>query len=39
MKHFNVILSSMFQFSWEMPFFESGGTEVFKAGRNKLFFK
>ena len=27
----------MFKFSWEMLFFESGDTEVFKADRNKLF--
>ena len=27
----------MFKFSWEMLFFESQNTEVFEAGRNKLF--
>ena len=27
----------MFQFSWEMLFFESGDTRVFKDDRNKLF--
>ena len=27
----------MFKCSWEMLFFESEDTEVFKAGRNKLF--
>ena len=27
----------MFKFSWEMLFFESGDTEVFKAARNMLF--
>ena len=30
-------MSSMFQFSWEMLFFESGDTRVFKDDRNKLF--
>ena len=30
-------LSSMFKFPWEMLFFESKDTEVFKADRNKLF--
>ena len=30
-------MSLMLQFSWEMLFFESGDTEVFKAGRSKLF--
>ena len=30
-------MSSMFQFSWEMLFFESGDTRVFKGDRNKLF--
>ena len=27
----------MSKFSWEMPFFESRDTEVFKAARTKLF--
>ena len=31
------LMSSMFQFSWEMLFFESGDTRVFKDDRNKLF--
>ena len=30
-------MSLMFQFSWEMLFFESGDTGVFKDDRNKLF--
>ena len=30
-------LSSIFKFPWEMLFFESKDTEVFKADRNKLF--
>ena len=30
-------LSSMFKFPWEMLFFKSKDTEVFKADRNKLF--
>ena len=30
-------MSLMLKFSWEMIFFESGDTEVFKADRNKLF--
>ena len=30
-------LSSMFKFPWEVLFFESKDTEVFKADRNKLF--
>ena len=30
-------MSVMFKFSWEMLFFESNDTEVFKADRNKLF--
>ena len=30
-------MSSMLKFSWEMLFFESGDTEVFKADRSKLF--
>ena len=30
-------MSVMFKFSWEMLFFNSGDTEVFKAVRNKLF--
>ena len=30
-------MSLMFKCSWEMLFFESEDTEVFKAGRNKLF--
>ena len=30
-------MSLMLKFSWEMLFFESGDTEVFKAGRSKLF--
>ena len=30
-------MSSILKFSWEMFFFESGDTEVFKADRNKLF--
>ena len=30
-------MSLMLKFSWEMLFFESGDTEVFKADRSKLF--
>ena len=30
-------MSLMLKFSWEMLFFESGDTGVFKADRNKLF--
>ena len=30
-------MSLMFKFSWEILFFESGDTKVFKAVRNKLF--
>ena len=30
-------MPSTFQFLWEMPFFERGNTENFKAARNKLF--
>ena len=30
-------MSLMFKFSWEMLFFESGDTGVFRDGRNKLF--
>ena len=30
-------MSLMFKYSWEMLFFESRDTEVFEAGRNKLF--
>ena len=30
-------MSLMFKFSWEILFFESGDTEVFKAARIKLF--
>ena len=30
-------MSLMLKFSWEMLFVESGDTEVFKAGRSKLF--
>ena len=30
-------MSLMFQFSWEMLFFESGDKGVFKDDRNKLF--
>ena len=30
-------MSVMFKYSWEMLFFESNDTEVFKAARNKLF--
>ena len=30
-------MSLMFKYSWEMLFFESEDTEVFEAGRNKLF--
>ena len=30
-------MSLMFEFSWEMLFFESKDTDVFKADRNKLF--
>ena len=30
-------MSLMFKCSWEMLFFESKDTEVFKADRNKLF--
>ena len=45
MKHFqekNLLLASLiclqhFNFLWEMPFFERGNTENFKAARNKLF--
>ena len=33
----SLIMLLMFKFSWEMLFFESGDTEVFKADRNKLF--
>ena len=30
-------MSAMFKCSWDMLFFESKDTEVFKADRNKLF--
>ena len=30
-------MSLMIKFSWEILFVESGDTEVFKAGRSKLF--
>ena len=30
-------MSLMLKFSWEIIFFESGDTEVFKADRSKLF--
>ena len=30
-------MSLMLKFSWEMLFFESGDTEVFKSDRNKLY--
>ena len=30
-------MSLMLNFSWEMLFFESGNTDVFKADRSKLF--